>query len=130
MLHVALGVILDARGNILITRRAMTARHGGLWEFPGGKIERGESAKQALARELYEEVGITVSSTRPLLDFYHTQALRLRVWWIDDFTGKACGREGQPMRWIDVAEFTNYDFPPASKPIISAVRIELGTCTK
>src|SRR3954465_8084222 len=69
--HVAAAVIRGTDGKILIARRADTQHQGGLWEFPGGKVEPGEAVEAALARELQEELGITVEAARPLIKVTH-----------------------------------------------------------
>ena len=68
VVHVAVGVILDAEKNILLTRRHDDLHQGGLWEFPGGKVEQGESLDTALARELHEELAIKPVKTSPLIE--------------------------------------------------------------
>ena len=70
-LHVAVGVINDGNGNILLSHRHKTSHQGGLWEFPGGKVERGEMAQHALARELKEELGILIKEPIPLIKINH-----------------------------------------------------------
>ena len=69
--HVAAAVIRDGSGQILIARRADSQHQGGLWEFPGGKVEADESVETALARELHEELGIVVGAARPLIQVRH-----------------------------------------------------------
>ena len=83
MLRVVAAVIHNPRGEILIARRPLHKHQGGLWEFPGGKIEDGEEAAQALIRELQEELGITPTAFRPLLTVEHhypDKSVRLEVW--------------------------------------------------
>ena len=70
-LQVAVGVIKNADGRILISLRDKSLHQGGLWEFPGGKIESGETPEQALARELNEELAITVIASTPLINIKH-----------------------------------------------------------
>ena len=125
VLHVAVGVIFDEAGQILITRRAPASHQGGLWEFPGGKVESGESLEQALSRELKEELGIVVGATSPLLQVEHDygdKAVLLDVCVVWDFSGRARGEEGQAMAWVVLADLANYEFPAANKPIITAIR--------
>ncbi|MEE4191183.1 MAG: 8-oxo-dGTP diphosphatase MutT [Halieaceae bacterium] len=121
--HVAVGVILGPDGNILISKRPVDAHQGGLWEFPGGKVEAGETVQAALDRELQEELGIRVTSCRALLEVHHDYADKqvfLDVWVIDGFHGEPMGREGQPLAWCAPAALTNYDFPAANQPIVDA----------
>ena len=123
--HVAVGVILDPGQNILITRRAVDTHQGGLWEFPGGKVEAGESLAEALARELREELGIEIGRCTPLLEVRHdygdkTVLLDVHVVW--EFTGEARGLEEQPLVWVAPQALTHYAFPAANVPIVEAVR--------
>lgn len=121
--HVAVGVIVNTRGEILISRRHADSHQGGLWEFPGGKVEPGESVVEALQRELQEELGIDVLASRALLEVHHDYAdkqVLLDVWLIDEFSGQAVGREGQPLCWCLPAELSRYDFPAANQPVVEA----------
>lgn len=125
-LHVAVGVIRDGDGNILLTQRAKHAHQGGLWEFPGGKLEANETVTQALRRELQEEVGITVRNAKPLIKInHHYPDLRvlLDVWQVTDFSGVAEACEGQAMRWVAPRQLSDYAFPAANVPIITASRL-------
>ena len=122
--HVAVGVILDSRRNILLTRRAEDSHQGGLWEFPGGKVEEGESLHAALARELREELDICIGRTEPLLEVRHDygdKSVLLDVHVIWEFAGVARGMEQQPLAWVPVAELRDYSFPAANQPIVEAV---------
>jgi len=122
--HVAVGVILDADRNILLTRRHPDSHQGGLWEFPGGKVELGESLEVALARELHEELAINIGRTTPLLEIRHDygdKVVRLDVHVVWQFSGTPCALEGQPMKWVAPAELAGYAFPEANRPIIAAI---------
>ena len=124
LVHVAVGVILDADRNVLITRRAQHAHQGGLWEFPGGKVETGESPLSALMRELREELGIVIGRTSALLEVHHdygdkTVLLDVHVVW--EFSGEARGLEDQPLAWVAPQDLARYAFPAANIPIVSAV---------
>lgn len=125
-LHVAVGVIKNADGQILIAQRPAQVHQGGLWEFPGGKVETDESVVQALRRELQEELGITVERCEPLIKIrhhYHELSVLLDVWSVESFFGVAAGCEGQLVRWVSVNALENYDFPAANLPIIHAAQL-------
>ena len=121
--HVAVGVILGPAGDILISKRHDDSHQGGLWEFPGGKVEPGESVEAALDRELHEELGIRVTSCRALIEVHHDytdKEVFLDVWLIDGFSGEPLGREGQPLAWCAPASLADFDFPAANQPIVEA----------
>ncbi|HXH02898.1 MAG TPA: NUDIX domain-containing protein, partial [Candidatus Competibacteraceae bacterium] len=83
LIHVAAGALVNGRGEVLITRRHDHQHQGGLWEFPGGKVEPGEGTEQALARELHEELGVEMVAARPLIRIRHAypdKAVLLDVW--------------------------------------------------
>ena len=125
LVHVAVGVILDADNRILIARRNNDAHQGGLWEFPGGKVETQETLQVAMARELREELGIDIGALSPLLEVRHDygdKQVLLDVHVVRDFTGEAEGKEGQPLRWVTVAELHQFEFPAANVPIVEAVQ--------
>ena len=122
--HVAVGVILDRQQNILLTKRAADAHQGGLWEFPGGKVEDGEDLAVALRRELLEELGIAIGRTSPLISVQHDyadKAVLLDVHVVWDFAGEAVGLERQPLAWVCVQDLPDYEFPAANEPIVAAV---------
>lgn len=124
--HVAAAVIRGKDGRILLARRADTQHQGGLWEFPGGKVEAGESIEAALARELREELGIEVVHSRPLIKVSHDYAdkhVLLEVREVDAFTGEPHGAEGQPLAWVAPRDLGHYEFPQANKPIVAAARL-------
>ena len=125
VVHVAVGVIVDDACNVLITRRAQDSHQGGLWEFPGGKVEEGESLHAALARELSEELGIAIGTTRPLLEVRHDygdKAVLLDVHLVNGFTGTPRGLEQQPLEWVPAALLDQFSFPAANVPIVAAVK--------
>ena len=124
--NVAVGVIKDAQGRILITQRKADAHLGGLWEFPGGKFEVGENAESALSRELFEELNIRPINTSPLIELsfdYPEVSVRLHVYEVNRFSGEVIAREGQGFRWITTAELDQYQFPEANKVILSAIKV-------
>jgi 8-oxo-dGTP diphosphatase len=123
-LRVAVGVVLDDEGRVLVAQRAQSRHQGGLWEFPGGKIEAGETAVAALARELHEEVGIGVLASEALIEIAHDYADRqvcLEVYRVTRFRGDAHGREGQPLRWVALDVLAELEFPEANRAIIDAL---------
>ncbi|MCL7420377.1 MAG: Nudix family hydrolase [Methylobacter sp.] len=125
-LQVAVGVVKDTVGRILISLRDRSLHQGGLWEFPGGKIEPMETAEQALSRELKEELDITVEAACPLITLEHQYpdlAVQLHVFLVEQFSGRARGCEGQPLKWVAPDELDDYVFPAANGPIIMAARL-------
>jgi 8-oxo-dGTP diphosphatase len=115
--------VIRREGKILIAQRPLDKHQGGLWEFPGGKVEEGEPVQQALVRELEEELGITATASRPLIRITHDypdKSVCLDVWEVSAFSGEAHGREGQPVRWVFSSELKDYNFPAANQPIIAA----------
>ena len=126
---VAACALVDADGRVLIAQRPEGKSMAGLWEFPGGKVEDGETPEETVIRELQEELGIAVTRCRPLLEIHHEysdKSVLLDVWWIDAFEGQAEGREGQPLVWVSAEALSQYRFPAANQGIIAAVRTELG----
>ncbi|MFD2111650.1 Nudix family hydrolase [Thiorhodococcus fuscus] len=126
LIHVMAGAIADADGRILVARRPDRVHQGGLWEFPGGKLEPGESPEAGLVRELDEELGIRVLGSRPLIRVHHDYGDRyilLDVRRINDYEGVPQGREGQPLRWLAPEAMDPDLFPAADRPIINALRL-------
>ena len=119
--HVVVGVITNDKQQVLIAKRADHLHQGGFWEFPGGKVDQGESVEQALKRELEEELGVTVVRSAPLMEVRHDYAdklVLLDVWMVREFDGHAQGREGQPIKWIPLSQLGAFAFPAANQPII------------
>ncbi|MCC6303004.1 MAG: Nudix family hydrolase [Gammaproteobacteria bacterium] len=126
VLHVAVGVITNAAGEVLVSLRPNHVDQGGRWEFPGGKVEPGEDARRALAREIEEEVGLRVDAARPLIRLRHDYPARsvlLDVWRVTAWRGQAHGREGQRLDWRALRALDPADFPAANPPIITAARL-------
>ncbi|PFG09797.1 8-oxo-dGTPase [Marinobacter sp. LV10MA510-1] len=125
--HVAVGVIIRD-GRVLIARRPEHAHQGGLLEFPGGKVEPGESVQQALVREIAEETGLRLieSALQPVIGIQHDygdKRVFLDVWSTDTAAGEAHGREGQPIQWLLPQDLRDEDFPAANRPIIRALQL-------
>lgn len=135
--HVAVAVILR-RGRVLIARRPEHVHQGGLLEFPGGKVEPGETVQQALVREIAEETGLRVppASLEPVIGIRHDygdKQVFLDVWKTSAAQGEPEGREGQPIDWLAPDELQDKDFPAANRPIIRALNLPstlaiTGTC--
>lgn len=123
-IHVAVGVIYS-NNQLFICKRPDDKHQGGFWEFPGGKVEQGETVLTALKRELLEEVNLTVHSSKELMVIEHDysdKSVRLDVHIVDDFSGKAYGAEGQQGQWIAIDRLDDYDFPAANVAIIDKIK--------
>lgn len=127
MQHVIIGIIINADQKVLIAQRLSHQIKAGFWEFPGGKVEEGENAFQALQREFFEEIGIAVLQAESWLKFdyvYPHKHVLLDVWIIKDFAGEPRGAEGQPIRWVSIGDLMQFQFPEGNKVIIEKL-IEL-----
>ncbi|MCK5877468.1 MAG: Nudix family hydrolase [Candidatus Marithrix sp.] len=125
-LHVVIGIINNSQGEILLTHRPKQVHQGDLWEFPGGKVEPGETVLAALNRELQEEIAVTIKQARPLIRITHTYLDRevlLDVWQIEQWQGQPWGCEGQLMTWCSPNDLINKQFPAANTPIITAIQL-------
>lgn len=123
---VAVGIIENAQHRILVAQRPDHKHQGGKWEFPGGKIHVGETVRTALARELHEELGITLRDACPMQRVRHVYADRrvlLDVWRVTDYTGELHGREDQPLRWVTPQDLDSLDLPDADLPIVRALQL-------
>jgi 8-oxo-dGTP diphosphatase len=123
---VAVGVIRNPQGEILIARRPDNVHQGARWEFPGGKIEAGESVLQALQRELQEELGIEVERSRPLIRIRHDypdKSVQLDVHEVLACRGEPHGREQQPVQWVAPCDLSRFEFPAANLPILRALTL-------
>ncbi len=124
-IHVVAGVITDVRGRVLLARRGEDSDLSGLWEFPGGKREPGETSEAALIRELQEELGIDVEVGDALIEVpqeYPGKRLRLEVRAIVRWKGTPRGREGQALTWVTPERLARYSMPSADVPVVGALR--------
>lgn len=123
-LRVAAAVLFDAAGSVLITQRPAGKYMAGYWEFPGGKLDSSESAEQALARELREELGIELRRCHRLLELRHhyaQRAVHLEVFVVEESHGEPSGLEGQALKWVSVAALGQENLLPADRPIVEAL---------
>ena len=130
-IHVAVGVIFDNQkaDQILIAKRPQHLHQGGLWEFPGGKVNEDETVDQALERELFEELGITVIQSQPLMQVQHNYSDKqvfLDIWTVTQYSGEARGLEGQQCQWVAIQQLlsaeSKYQFPEANKAILEKLK--------
>ncbi len=125
-LHVAVAAIVNDRGQVLVSLRPDHVHQGGLWEFPGGKLERGESVEEALQREIFEELGISIRQQQPLIRIAHRypdRSVLLDVRRVTSFDGEPHGKEGQPVHWRAIDGLVDERFPAANRPIIRALQL-------
>ena len=120
MIHVAVGLVLD-NDRVFVAQRNKNAHQGGLWEFPGGKVDAGETVEAALSRELYEELGIFVDYAEPVMQIKHDytdKIVLLDVWQITRYRGEPSGCEGQPVKWLAINQLLAEQFPAANQAIV------------
>ncbi len=123
--HVAVGIITDG-SQVLVSQRPASSHQAGKWEFPGGKLRADESPREALARELEEELGVQVRSAYPLIQIRHTypdKQVFLDVWRVTDYGGVPRGRESQAIDWVNRDRLAKLDLPAANKAIVAAARL-------
>ncbi|MCW9012705.1 MAG: Nudix family hydrolase [Gammaproteobacteria bacterium] len=125
-IHVAVAAIVNSKNEVLVALRPDHVHQGGLWEFPGGKVEPGETVLQALGREIKEELDIRIDNKSPLIQIRHhyvDKSVLLDVWLVHSYSGQARGMEGQPVSWLSIAELDASKFPEANMAIISALKL-------
>jgi len=124
-IHIVAGVIFNpAKDKIYITKRPDHLHKGGFWEFPGGKVEQGETTEQAICRELFEEIDIRVTELSHFshLDYdYPDKSLTFDFYRIDDFENQPYGKEGQQGEWVTIADLADYQFPEANLPVLQQI---------
>ena len=126
MIHVVAGVLSDAEGRVLLAQRPSGKHSAGLWEFPGGKLEPGETAHAALSRELHEEIGAEIGAIEPLIAVpwdFGEKSILLDVYRVLDFAGELHGREGQALAWRHLDELNDLPMPPPDRPVVTALRL-------
>ena len=120
-LHVVVGILRNHQGRVLVQQRTQDRVCAGQWEFPGGKVEQGESAEQALLRELKEELGVEVQAPQHLMDLSHEYShahVWLQIYLIDSYKGDVVGREGQCFAWHDGKSILDLPLLAAVFPIL------------
>ena len=126
MLNVAVAIILNNLGQVLITKRSASASYASKWEFPGGKLELGETARQALKRELKEELDIECENIKPWLTTkyrYPDCHVCLHVFFVRKYIGTAkCLESQQAMAWINKKDLNNYQFPAGNMQLIDKLQ--------
>lgn len=124
MVHVVVGIILK-NNQVLIALRPPHKPYPGLWEFPGGKVEQGETPFQALQREFQEELNLNIITAEAWLKFPHVYSDRtvlLDTWLITEFSGEPHGAENQIIRWVPIQELQHYQFPEGNKKILEELK--------
>jgi 8-oxo-dGTP diphosphatase len=124
--QIGVAVIWNPSGQILIDKRKASGAMGGLWEFPGGKIEAGETVVECIVREIREELGIEIVVLEHLISIdysYHTFQLTLIVHHCQHISGIPQPIESDEVRWVNVSELDNYKFPAANVEIIQAIKL-------
>ena len=124
--HVAVAVIVDENNKVCISLRHKDSHQGGLWEFPGGKVEQGETVEQALVREIKEELDLNISQSRRFITIthdYQDKKVCLHVRKVTSYTGHATGLENQQVEWVDADSLLSYNFPAANLAIIKAIQL-------
>ncbi len=119
--------LIDPDGRVLLAQRPEGKSMAGLWEFPGGKVEPGETPEHALIRELEEELGINTwqSCLAPLTFASHSYEefhLLMPLFACRKWEGIPHGREGQQLKWVRANDLRNYPMPPADIPLIPILR--------
>jgi 8-oxo-dGTP diphosphatase len=129
--HVVAAAVIDAAGRVLIAQRPLGKHLAGGWEFPGGKLEPGEDRSAGLARELREELGITLTGApRPLIRVRHAYGygeVLIDMWVVRQYSGEPRGLDGQALRWCTPEELESVELLPADAPIVAALRSAIRT---
>ena len=128
LIHVVAAALVNGDGQVLLAQRPEGKSLAGLWEFPGGKLEPGESPEAALARELDEELGITAPALEPFtfVSFAYPEFhLVMLLYWCRAWAGVPVGRDGQALRWERPAAMAGLPMPPADLPLVAALQAAL-----
>lgn len=126
VVNVSAAALINTAGEILIAQRPAGKHMAGYWEFPGGKFEPGESADDAMKREIQEEIGVTPSAWRPLITLQHSypeKTVLLHVAVVSSWNGTVQSIEGQALKWVAASDLTKHNLLPADQPIANALRL-------
>ena len=124
--EVVAGALYDASGRVLIAQRPPGKALAGRWEFPGGKVDDGEGARDALARELREELGIEVLSAERLMRYpyeYPDRIVWIGMWIVSGWRGEVRGLDGQALKWVEPARLGEEDILEADRPIVAELML-------
>ncbi|QYN44970.1 MULTISPECIES: 8-oxo-dGTP diphosphatase MutT [unclassified Gilliamella] len=124
-IEIAIGIIRSQDCEIFITQRGEDSHLAGFWEFPGGKIEPGETPYQTLQREIAEEVDILIHNAQFLKvvkHSYNDRDITIHAYLVEEWDGVPFAKEGQPSRWVDQEDLNADEFPDANRPIIEMLK--------
>lgn len=127
LVQVSAGIIRNEFGQVYLTQRLEGQDFAQSLEFPGGKVDEGETPEEALAREIEEEIGIHILSAFPYENFqfeYPTKVIEFFFYLIEEWVGEPFGREGQEGAWFEQSELDAGQFPPANEQLISRLKME------
>lgn len=125
MIHVAVGIIVNDKQEVLIAQRPAHKYCPGLWEFPGGKVEPSENVFEALQREFQEEIGIQVISADPWFQIKHDYKDRMVLldnWIVEEYSGEPHGAECQIIKWVPTQDLNQYAFPEGNREILERLQ--------
>lgn len=124
-IDVAVGVVYNEAGQVLVGQRVVKDQYFQKWEFPGGKLEQGETAKEALKREFLEETALELLDTQGLMMVEHDypdRQVRLHVHTVHSFNGEVAELEGQTLKWVEVADLQELDFLEGNQVILDRLK--------
>ena len=122
--EVAVGVVADSQGRLLIGERPQGKAYAGQWEFPGGKVEPGEAVFEALVREFREELNLQVEAAHALFSCVHAypdREVELHFWQVTDYRGEARGVEGQNLRWVHSDDLASVNFLEGNRALLEKI---------
>lgn len=125
-IHVMAGVLSDATGRVLVAQRPVGKHLAGRWEFPGGKLAKGEAPLAGLKRELIEELGLDLLAAEPLIRLHHDyndRRVLLDVWRVTEWSGTPQSLDGQAFKWVVPDDLPAIDLLEADRPIVTALRL-------